>query len=205
MNRHVDIGHPRTSAPFQDGGSGTEKVVNFAPAKIAISRRVSRGLPPRRGSWLDHARARRVTDVDGNLPRYYRRNRRERSWAFPPADRACDEGPSRESFGRFVHEPSARSSFSKRLAKNRPSEKIHRTQLYSSGVPRPSSPRLAPREKRDRPDRVRERSDGGFHGKTMGVLFGRLAGSELQGHLRPVRSGVPIARRIRTRTMFPPG
>ena len=86
------------------------------------------------GIVVDHARGSTVTDVDGNtfLDIIGGIGVNGLGHSHPRFVRAVKDQVERASVGSFTSLP--RVELLERLAKNRPSEKVHRTQLYSSGA-----------------------------------------------------------------------
>src|SRR4029077_2023851 len=93
----------------------------------------------------------------------------------------------RASVGSFTSEP--RVELLDRLAANRPSPAVHRTQLYSSGAEAVESALRLAKCYTGKYEFVS--FWGGFHGKTMGVLS--LMGMDFKHKLGPMVTGSHLA------------
>lgn len=137
------------------------------------------------GIVVDHARGSAVTDVDGNtfLDLIGGIGVNGLGHSHPRFVRAIQAQVERASVGSFTSE--ARVELLERLAKNRPSEKIHRAQLYSSGAEAVESALRLAKNATGRNEFVS--FWGGFHGKTMGALS--LMGSDFKESFGPFVPG----------------
>jgi len=137
------------------------------------------------GIVVDHARGCAVTDVDGNtfLDIIGGIGVNGLGHSHPRFVRAVKEQVEQASVGSFTSPP--RVELLERLAKNRPSEKVHRTQLYSSGAEAVESALRLAKNATGRNEFVS--FWGGFHGKTMGALS--LMGSDFKDSFGPFVPG----------------
>jgi 4-aminobutyrate aminotransferase/(S)-3-amino-2-methylpropionate transaminase len=137
------------------------------------------------GIVVDHARGSAVTDVDGNtfLDIIGGIGVNGLGHSHPRFVRAVKEQVERASVGSFTSAP--RVDLLERLAKNRPSADVHRTQLYSSGAEAVESALRLAKNATGRQEFVS--FWGGFHGKTMGALS--LMGSDFKDTFGPFVPG----------------
>lgn len=137
------------------------------------------------GIVVDRARGSAVTDVDGNtfLDIIGGIGVNGLGHSHPRFVRAVREQVEQASVGSFTSR--ARIELLERLAKNRPSEKVHRTQLYSSGAEAVESALRLAKNATGRNEFVS--FWGGFHGKTMGALS--LMGSDFKDTFGPFVPG----------------
>jgi 4-aminobutyrate aminotransferase/(S)-3-amino-2-methylpropionate transaminase len=137
------------------------------------------------GIVVDHARGSAVTDVDGNtfLDIIGGIGVNGLGHSHPRFVRAVKAQVEQTSVGSFTSGP--RVELLERLAKNRPSEKVHRTQLYSSGAEAVESALRLAKNATGRNEFVS--FWGGFHGKTMGALS--LMGSDFKDTFGPFVPG----------------
>lgn len=137
------------------------------------------------GIVVDQARGSTVTDVDGNtlLDLIGGIGVNGLGHSHPRWVKAVQDQAARASVGSFTSE--ARVRFFEALARNRPSESLHRAQLYSSGAEAVESAlRLA---KAATGNSKFAHFHGSFHGKTMGVLS--LMGSDFKKGFGPFVPG----------------
>ena len=137
------------------------------------------------GIVVDTARGSTVTDVDGNtfLDIIGGIGVNGLGHSHPRFLKAVQDQVARASVGSFTSEP--RVELLERLAKYRPSEKVHRTQLYSSGAEAVESALRLAKNATGRNELVS--FWGGFHGKTMGALS--LMGSDFKDTFGPFAPG----------------
>jgi 4-aminobutyrate aminotransferase-like enzyme len=137
------------------------------------------------GIVVDHAQGSTVTDVDGNtfLDLIGGIGVNGLGHSHPRFVRAVKNQVERASVGSFTSAP--RVELFEQLAKNRPSAKVHRTQLYSSGAEAVESALRLATCATGRTEFVS--FWGGFHGKTMGALS--LMGSDFKDSFGPFVPG----------------
>jgi 4-aminobutyrate aminotransferase-like enzyme len=137
------------------------------------------------GIVVDRACGSTVTDVDGNtfLDIIGGIGVNGLGHSHPRFVRAVQSQVERASVGSFTSPP--RIELLERLAKNRPSEKVHRAQLYSSGAEAVESALRLAKNATGRNEFVS--FWGGFHGKTMGALS--LMGSDFKDTFGPFVPG----------------
>jgi 4-aminobutyrate aminotransferase / (S)-3-amino-2-methylpropionate transaminase / 5-aminovalerate transaminase len=141
------------------------------------------------GIVVDQASGSTVTDVDGNtfIDVIGGIGVNGLGHSHPRFVRAIKDQVERASVGSFTSAP--RVELLERLAKNRPSEKVHRTQLYSSGAEAVESALRLAKNATGRGEFVS--FWGGFHGKTMGALS--LMGSDFKDTFGPFVPGTHSA------------
>lgn len=137
------------------------------------------------GIVVDHAKGSMVTDVDGNrfLDLIGGIGVNGLGHSHPKVVEAIQSQVAKASVGSFTSLP--RVELLERLAKNRPSPKVHRTQLYSSGAEAVESALRLSKNATGRNEFVS--FWGGFHGKTMGALS--LMGSDFKDTFGPFVPG----------------
>ncbi|MBI4403060.1 MAG: aspartate aminotransferase family protein [Deltaproteobacteria bacterium] len=148
------------------------------------------------GIAVDHAQGSAVTDVDGNtfIDIIGGIGVNGLGHSHPKFIHSVARQLAKASVGSFTSE--ARVDFLDRLAKHRPSELVHRAQLYSSGAEAVESALRLAKCHTGKQEFVS--FWGGFHGKTMGVLS--LMGSNFKDGLGPMVPGchiVPFANPYR--------
>lgn len=140
------------------------------------------------GIVVDHAQSSTVTDVDGNtlIDIIGGIGVNGLGHSHPKYVKAVQDQVARASVGSFTSE--ARVGLLEKLAEHRPSQRLHRAQLYSSGAEAVESAlRLA---KCATGNKEFVSFWGGFHGKTMGALS--LMGSDFKEGMGPMVSGCHI-------------
>lgn len=141
------------------------------------------------GIVVDHARGNTVTDVDGNefLDIIGGIGVNGLGHSHPRMVKAIQDQMSKASVGSFTNEP--RVEFLERLAPYLPKgDETYRTQLYSSGAEAVESALRLAKSHTGRFELVS--FNGGFHGKTMGVLA--LMGSDFKNGMGPYAPGAHI-------------
>jgi 4-aminobutyrate aminotransferase / (S)-3-amino-2-methylpropionate transaminase / 5-aminovalerate transaminase len=156
------------------------------------------------GITVDHARGSVVTDVDGNsfLDIIGGIGVNGLGHSHPKFVEAMKKQVEQASVGSFTSR--ARVELGEKISKNRPSEKVHRYQLYSSGAEAVESALRLAKCYTGKSEFVS--FWGGFHGKTMGALA--LMGSDFKNGLGPHVPGshiVPYANQYRVPVNFKEG
>lgn len=141
------------------------------------------------GIVVDHAQGSTVTDVDGNtmIDIIGGIGVNGLGHSHPKFVQAVKAQVEKASVGSFTSE--ARVELLERMARLRPSPKVHRTQLYSSGAEAVESALRLAKCATGKSEFVS--FWGGFHGKTMGVLS--LMGSDFKDQFGPFVPGSNIA------------
>jgi 4-aminobutyrate aminotransferase-like enzyme len=141
------------------------------------------------GIVVEEARGSTVTDVDGNtfIDIIGGIGVNGLGHSHPRFVRAIQDQVTKASVGSFTS--AARVELLEKIAQNRPSEKVHRTQLYSSGAEAVESALRLAKCATGKSGFVS--FWGGFHGKTMGVLS--LMGSDFKTGMGPFVANSHIA------------
>jgi 4-aminobutyrate aminotransferase-like enzyme len=141
------------------------------------------------GIAVTEARGSAVTDADGNMliDIIGGIGVNALGHSHPEYVRAVQAQIEKASVGSFTSE--TRVELFERLAKHRPSPRLHRAQLYSSGAEAVESALRLAKSYTGKYEFVS--FTGGFHGKTMGVLS--LMGSDFKNGYGPMVPGSHIA------------
>ncbi len=142
------------------------------------------------GIVVDSASGSAVTDIDGNthLDLIGGIGVNGLGHSHPRIVKAIQDQVAKASVGSFTSAP--RVELLDRISSNRPSEKVHRTQLYSSGAEAVESALRLAKCATGKTEFVS--FWGGFHGKTMGALS--LMGSDFKDKFGPFVPGSRISR-----------
>lgn len=148
------------------------------------------------GIVVKEAKGSTVTDVDGNtfIDIIGGIGVNGLGHSHPKFVKAIQDQVARASVGSFTSE--ARVELLEKIAKNRPTPSIHRTQLYSSGAEAVESALRLAKCATGKSEFVS--FWGGFHGKTMGALS--LMGNDFKNGMGPMVPGshiVPYANPYR--------
>lgn len=140
------------------------------------------------GIVVEKAEGSAVTDVDGNvmIDIIGGIGVNGMGHSHPVVVKAIKDQVEKASVGSFTSE--ARVELLERLAKNRPTPSVHRTQLYSSGAEAVESALRLAKCHTGKNEFVS--FWGGFHGKTQGALS--LMGSDFKDKLGPMVPGSHI-------------
>jgi 4-aminobutyrate aminotransferase / (S)-3-amino-2-methylpropionate transaminase / 5-aminovalerate transaminase len=173
------------------------------PKSRALREREDRHMAPglqrfalQAGIVVDHASGSTVTDLDGNtfLDVIGGIGVNGLGHSHPKIVQAIQKQVAKASVGSFTSE--ARVQLLEKIAEHRPSDKVHRVQLYSGGAEAVESALRLAKCHTGKNEFVS--FWGGFHGKTMGALS--LMGSDFKYGLGPMVSGahlVPYANPYR--------
>lgn len=142
------------------------------------------------GIVVEEAKGSTVTDVDGNtfIDIIGGIGVNGLGHSHPRIVQAIQAQVAKASVGSFTSAP--RVELLEQISKNRPSEKVHRTQLYSSGAEAVESALRLAKCATGKTEFVS--FWGAFHGKTMGVLS--LMGSDFKDQFGPFVPGSRISR-----------
>ena len=166
------------------------------PKSVATRTREEKHLAPglqgfalMSGIVVDHASGSTVTDVDGNtfIDIIGGIGVNGLGHSHPKYVKAVKDQVEKASVGSFTS--AARVDLLEQLAENRPSDAVHRTQLYSSGAEAVESALRLAKCFTGKYEFVS--FWGGFHGKTMGALS--LMGSDFKDKMGPMVPGAHIA------------